>query len=156
MDSSRRLARDDGVPDSEPSVATGGKLYRDGALLANNPSIEAVLEVSKLWPGRPIAFVHSVGVDGLNSLTEVRGPAGGKISLSHELSSVVETLGHTGAAKKHAESVLSLLHPRAQYRRVHLPLAHYCPFVAEEALYRKIGGICQAPGDVQRLSGNAP
>ena len=38
-----------------------GERFQDGAIVANNPSVQALAEAQRLWPGRPIDVVLSVG-----------------------------------------------------------------------------------------------
>ena len=38
-----------------------GERFQDGAIVANNPSVQALAEAQRLWPGRPIDVLLSVG-----------------------------------------------------------------------------------------------
>lgn len=51
-------------PGVSPPYHRDGCDFRDGALLSNNPALEAIIEAGKVWPGRPIACLHSIGLSG--------------------------------------------------------------------------------------------
>merc|ERR1712187_512283 len=120
-----------------PALLKDGYMYRDGGLLANNPSLEGIIEVGKLWPQRSIGFVHSIGMGGA-----VRGQSPVKEerreSLSKSVSSIFEAIAETGTAAKHTKSLLSMLHPEAKYRRIDLPLNHHSPFIKDSEEYKQI------------------
>lgn len=135
-----------------PALVKNGYVYRDGGLLANNPSLEGVIEVGKLWPQRSIGFVHSIGMGGTKSSDKAlyeekssdalevgsSSSEGSRESLSSSIGSIVESIAETGAAERHTKSILNMMHPEAAYRRIDLPLNHHGLFIKGKEEYKQI------------------
>merc|ERR1712194_814414 len=91
-------------PTVMPTFKRRNHEYLDGGLLANNPILEALREVTKLWPGREIDCIHSVGLHVTKAAASDIHSFGldrtfsGPIS---QLAPVIESIGDTSQAHRH-------------------------------------------------------
>lgn len=124
-------------------------VYREGALLANNPVIEAIAEVNKLWPGRAVGCVHSIGFGGGDGTDRRPEYEKSRHNLVHNLTAVANTIADVDQHDRHARQVLAMRHPWALYRRLQLPLTDMPTFLAQRP------GYDEADARVQRFLPNS-
>jgi len=120
-----------------PPILKDGISYRDGGLLANNPSMEALVEVDSVWPNRPIAFLHSIGANANANDSAPIKPIK-KSSSTDSLTSLISSVSHTGQTDKHSRLLLKKTNPSSAFRRLDLPLAHHAPFLSDERAFSQI------------------
>jgi len=116
-----------------------GKVYRDGGMLCNNPSLEALKEIRSLWPTRKIDCFHSLGLSGRSESERAQAqPQGGCCrNFVQNVASVTAVIADVTLADKQTQSMLSSFYPDAKYRRLDLPMRWLGTFEAKTELYEK-------------------
>ena len=99
-------------------LACRGERFQDGGLVANNPAIIAVHEALRLWPGRKLDLLVSVGTGRApEERREVKRYSGG-LSLIGTLGEIVVESASSSDRVSEALEVLSPLMPQASYFRL--------------------------------------
>ena len=135
-----------------------GTAFIDGAMVANNPVMYAVSEVTKLWPNRGIACVHSLGtgthVDTASTSGSVMGWASALVGPpntdEHMWRQAVSTVRHIEAIRNDQHPGANL--PPASMIRMTPPgMAHTFPaFHYDETMFARMRketvGFMDLPG----------
>lgn len=104
--------------------------YMDGVLYANNPSSLAIHEAQRLWPGREIGCVHSLGCGRTRTRNEWGhdDTPGDTETLSTTMERIAQAAFDSSFEHRRAVELLKLSNPSARFIRIDPPASRVQPF----------------------------
>ena len=123
-----------------PPVVRDGETFVDGGFSISNPTLIAVHEAERIWPGRPIGLVVSLGC-GRAVQSAAAAQQGHGLKVSNIVKKMVNTVLSSERTHRAAAAYLKAQHHTAQYFRVNPTVRHLCSMT--ESKWRRLAPMLE-------------